>query len=62
MISITTEGRRHDAVLSSEGETVTEAAFAIREDDGYVRVCITDARGNRADSQAYDAKALFEEA
>jgi hypothetical protein len=58
-ISFSTEGRRHGAVRAAEGEAITEAAFDIREDDGYVRVCVTDARGNRADSQAYDVNVLF---
>ena len=62
MISFSTEGRRHGAVLAKEGEAVTEAAFELREDDGYVRVCVTDAKGKRADSQAYDVNMLFKEA
>ena len=53
MISFSTEGRRHGAVRAAEGESVCEAVFDLREDDGYVRVSVEDARGRRADSQAY---------
>ncbi len=58
-IGFSTEGRRHGAVRAAEGESVCEAEFALREDDGYVRVSVLDAQGHRADSQAYFLKDLF---
>jgi hypothetical protein len=59
MISFSTEGRRHGAVRAAEGESVCEAVFDLREDDGYVRVSVEDARGRRADSQAYFIEELL---
>ena len=53
MISFSTEGRRHGSKKAEPGSYVNEAEFEIREEDGYVRICVLDEYGNRADSQAY---------
>ena len=53
MIGMTTEGRRHAAVLKKEGAPLCSAEFELREDDGYFRIFVEDARGRRADTQAY---------
>ncbi len=51
-ISFTTEGRRAASKRAAEA-LVTEAEFTLQEDDGYFRIEIIDADGNRANSQAY---------
>ena len=48
-----TEGRRCMMELAAPGETVTEAVFPLRGDEGYVRVDCRDARGCHAYSNAY---------
>ena len=48
-----TEGRRCMMELAAPGETVTEAVFPLRGDEGYVRVDCCDARGCHAYSHAY---------
>ena len=48
-----TEGRRCMMELAAPGETVTEAVFPLRGDEGYVRVDCCDARGCHAYSNAY---------
>lgn len=53
MIGFSTEGRRHGAILAKEGEALTEAAFELLSEDGYVRLFVQDAYGRRADTQAY---------
>ena len=52
-IALTTRGRRTKAVNAVEGESVTEAVFRIREDDGYFRITVTDKFGKHANTQSY---------
>lgn len=52
-ISVSTQGRRAQAVCAKEGETVTCARFKLLKSDGYFRLRVTDERGNNAYTQAY---------
>lgn len=60
MIGFTTEGRRHGVLHAPKGESITEASFEIRRDDGFVRFFVQDERGARADTQAYFTQELFD--
>lgn len=52
-IYVITEGRRCLMKLAAPGETLTEAVFPLRGDEGYLRVDCRDARGCHAYSNAY---------
>lgn len=52
-IYVITEGRRCLMELAAPGETLTEAVFPLRGDEGYLRVDCRDARGCHAYSNAY---------
>ena len=41
------------------GETITEAVFYVRPDDGYVRLDIVDEHGRHADTRAFDVAELL---
>ncbi|MBE6940874.1 MAG: PHP domain-containing protein [Ruminococcaceae bacterium] len=49
-IVVTYQTRRSYAI---RGEGLTEAAFRLRPDDGYVRITVVDAEGRCADTNAY---------
>jgi len=53
--------RRDRACRPAPGETLTEAAFDVFPDDGYVRLTLTDEKGNRADTNAYFVADLLAE-
>lgn len=53
-ISLSTCGRRTDAVNAEKGEGVTEAVFKVRECDKYFRITVTDEKGRHAHSQSYE--------
>lgn len=52
-IYVITEGRRCLMELAAPGQTLTEAVFPLRGDEGYLRVDCRDARGCHAYSNAY---------
>jgi len=52
-ITMSTRGRRSESVIAPVGETVCKAEFELCEQDGYFRIDVIDAQGNRANSQAY---------
>lgn len=52
-IFVMTEGRDCYKRLASAGNTITEAAFPLKGDEGYIRVCCRDGQGLHADSNAY---------
>ena len=52
-ICYSTRGRRVRSVRARDGERLTEAAFEIREADGYFRIDVIDEYGKRANTQAY---------
>ena len=52
-ISVSTQGRRAQAVCAKEGETVTFARFKLSKADGYFRLRVTDEQGNNAYTQSY---------
>lgn len=52
-IYVITEGRRCLMELAAPGETLTEALFPLRGDEGYLRVDCRDAQGRHAYSNAY---------
>ncbi len=53
-ISLSTAGRRTKAVNAETNETVCEAKFSIRPDDGYFRITVMDKFGKYANSQGYE--------
>lgn len=53
-ISLSTAGRRAKAKNAAEGETVSEATFKIRPDDGYFRITVMDKNGKYANSRGYE--------
>lgn len=52
-ISFSTQGRRSASVRAKQGETVTTAAFPLKEGDEYFRIALEDEHGQRAYSQPY---------
>lgn len=52
-ISLSTAGRRTKAVNAGPNETVCEAKFSVRPDDGYFRITVMDKSGKYAHTQAY---------
>lgn len=52
-ISLSTAGRRTKAVNAASNETVSEAEFKLRDDDGYFRITVKDTNGKYANTQAY---------
>ena len=54
-----TRARRCMAAYGENGAPATNAAFALRPEDGYVRISVQDAQGLRADSNAYFTDELF---
>ena len=58
-IILTTGIRRTDIVFAENGVPVTQADFAVRPDDGYVRITVIDARGDHADTNAYFVEELL---
>lgn len=59
-ISFTTGTRRAGTVFAEEGKTVNEASYAVQPDDVYVRVTVTDACGNHANTRGYFLPELLE--
>ncbi len=53
-ISLSTAGRRTKAINAEPNETVCEAKFKIRPDDGYFRITVIDKFGKYANSQGYE--------
>lgn len=52
-IYLVTEGRHCQMRLADPGRTITEAAFPLKGDEGYIRVDCRDAQGRHAYSNAY---------
>lgn len=52
-ITLTTQGRRAASARAGRGESICEAAFPLKSEDGYFRVEVTDWEGQRANSRAY---------
>lgn len=52
-IDLVTRGRRSQAVIASDGETLHCAQFTLQETDGYFRIRVVDTAGKTAWSQAY---------
>ena len=52
-ISVSTEGRRVQAVHAQQGESLTSARFKLSTVDGYFRLRVTDEHGRHAYTQAY---------
>lgn len=52
-IFVMTEGRNCYKKLAAPGGTITEAAFPLKGDEGYIRVDCRDGRGLHANSNAY---------
>lgn len=50
-IALSTRGRRCDVLW---GDTVTEATFELKPEDGYFRITVDDISGNHAHTQAYE--------
>ena len=48
-----TASRRGENIRAEEGKTLNSAEFTVLPDDGYVRVTVTDAKGNHANTNAY---------
>lgn len=53
VIKFNTYGRRRSIVYAPEGETLTSAEFALKDEDIYVRVTVMDGRGKCANTNAY---------
>ena len=53
------EARRCQAFYGENGGLATHGEFKLRPEDGYVRISVQDARGLRADSNAYFPEQLF---
>lgn len=58
-ITLSTEGRRCDAIRDEKG-LLREADFAFFPEDGYFRLDVIDARGRRANTQAYPTRDFAE--
>lgn len=52
-IRMNTASRRCGVTESKNGESLTDAAFDVFPEDGYVRVTVTDAMGRHANTNAY---------
>lgn len=52
-IHFTTGQRHRQKDIAPQGESLTEASFQLDPNDGYVRVTVTDHRGNHANTNAY---------
>lgn len=52
-ISLTTYGRRSECERAVYGETISEAAFSVMPDDGYIRITVKDAYGRPANTRGY---------
>ncbi len=52
-IFVVTEGRNCHKKLAKSGETITEAVFELKGNEGYIRVDIRDEKGLHANSNAY---------
>ena len=53
-VMLTCGQRRAEIALQSElGKPVTEAAFKLQPQDGYVRITVVDEKGYPADTNAY---------
>ena len=59
-IVLNTANRRAAYVQAKEDEFVREAVFDVMPEDGYVRITVTDAEGNHANTNAYFTDMLFE--
>ncbi len=58
-MQLSTKYRRAEAAGAPFGETITEAVFSVRPDDGYVRLDIVDEHGRHADTRAFDVAELL---
>ncbi len=58
-MQLSTKYRRAQAAGAKPGETITEAAFMVRPDDGYVRLDIVDEHGLHADTRAFHVEELL---
>ena len=58
-MQLSTKYRRAQAAGAKPGETITEAAFTVRSDDGYVRIDIVDEHGLHADTRAFYVEELL---
>ena len=58
-MQLSTKYRRAEAAGAPFGETITEAVFSVRPDDGYVRLDIVDEYGRHADTRAFDVAELL---
>ena len=52
-IKLTTAGRRHDVINSTENSPLQQATFKVEPDDVYIRLTVTDRYGKHADTNAY---------
>lgn len=59
-ISLMTGRRNSGAVWSENGKPITEAEFEIKSEDKYIRLTVTDAEGNTANTNAYFTDELFD--
>lgn len=59
-IEIGTGGRRTQSVWGENGNPVTEAEFKVMPGDRYIRLTVTDAEGNTANTNAYFTDELFD--
>lgn len=58
-IRINTDSRRARTVRAQNGEIINSADFDVLLEDGYVRITVTDANGNHANTNAYFTDELF---
>lgn len=58
-ITLNTSSRRAKMIKAKEGEFINAADFDVVLDDGYVRIAVTDSKGNRANTNAYFTDKLF---
>lgn len=58
-IVLNTSSRRKDVVRMQDGGVVNSADFEVLKEDGYVRITVTDSKGNHANTNAYFTDELF---
>ena len=52
-IRLNTASRRANRITAEEGKFINSAEFDVNSNDGYIRITVTDARGNHANTNAY---------
>lgn len=58
-ICMTTSGRRSAAKRVNRGESLSEAAFEVKDTDGYIRITVKDQYGMPANTRAYFLDEFF---